>query len=124
MTTHAEYRALAERLAAIAEIPDDYDTPDFVMRADCRAAAFAILALLEERDGLYEWKIKAEQMDREKTVRVVLAESRLGKAVEALRQVSMACGLYGEDLSFGDMKTVHRIQERARTVLSDLEKSE
>lgn len=152
MTTDAEYRALAEMLDKATSAAGPQAVYAEIGAETCDAAASAILALLEERDrwktvavqfaepfwcgsdcpchnsdetpvsGILDafpecWRSKDE-------TRTTLAESRLAKAVEALRQVSMACGLYGEDLSFGDMKTVHRIQERARTVLSELEKSE
>lgn len=54
--------------------------------------------------------------------RAKAAEAKLREAVEVMRQISMACDTYGEDLSFGDMKTVHRIQQAARAFLATMEK--
>lgn len=120
MTTDAEYRALAESMnLKDAELPDLAER--LAERGDCDscAAGVAILALLEERDEIFAvkmWRAANEDLDRMK--------ARLGKAVEALRGISMACDDHGEDMQFGNIDTVNRIKAYTRQTLSDLEKSE
>lgn len=117
MTTDAEYRALAENLAKWQKSPRS----DLAAVADLLVgqAASAILALLEERDEIFAvkmWRAANEDLDRMKA-RATLAESRLGKAVEALEKIA---GLTDAEAHVcGEM-----LRNYARSVLSDLEKSE
>jgi len=68
-------------------------------------------ALDEEREAL--------RANNEETAEY---EAELREAGDVMRHVSIACDTYGEDLSFGDMKTVHRIQKLVRAFLTKLEK--
>lgn len=113
MTTDGEYRELAKILTQKAK-GERNRLGDLWGDHYCSEAASAILALLEERD-------KALKLAHACTDRGLRVESRLGKAKEALRDLTTNpyighCAYIhsGVDAAVG----------RARSVLSDLEKSE
>jgi len=101
-----ELRKLAKRL-------QDHNldgTGNLQVDVDCDDAASAILALLEERDRLSGLlHDNGTPRFNEACRRYELAESRLGKAVEALREIASG---------------YQYARERARRILSELEQSE
>ena len=115
MTTDAEYRALAERLEKKAALDDMGRKPD--PRTLERRASSAILALLEERDAATKVAEMNATAGAFTARQLATMQSRLGKAVEALEKIA---GLTDAEAHVcGEM-----LRNYARSVLSDLEKSE
>lgn len=84
--TDDDLRELAERLGQ-GICDDKCRVKDAASGCNCASASSAILALMRERQDLYDWKAKAERMDREKTLRIVGAEETirsLRKRIEVL----------------------------------------
>jgi len=120
-----DYRALAERLRAYAKDQGGWHNIDDT----CEEAASAILALLEERDAKAAY-IAARAQDiitltnlrHEDDSRLAAAESRLAKAVEALRKIEATDWRWQGGGS--ETKLPGPWGRIARTVLSELEQSE